>query len=91
MTHQGSIFICAANDDFDNEVVSITIPSDASEGAVYCFNLQDIVFDDDVIEDTESFLVSIEQTIPPLTVQTGSTEVFIKDDDGMLRFTTKVY
>ena len=43
-----------------------------------------------MIEDTESFLVSIEQTIPPLTVQTGSTEVFIKDDDGMLRFRTKV-
>ena len=42
-----------------------------------------------MIEDTESFLVSIEQTIPPLTVQTGSTEVFIEDDDGMLRSTTE--
>ena len=43
-----------------------------------------------MLEDTESFLVSIQQTIPPLTVQTGSTEVFIEDDDGMLRLTTKV-
>ena len=46
-----------------------------------------------MIEDTESFLASIQQTIPPLTVQTGSTEVFIEDDDGMtlLRLTTKGY
>lgn len=38
--------------------------------------------EDNVIEDTESFLVSIQQISPPLTIQSGTAEVFIEDSDG---------
>ena len=73
----------AASDDIISELATVSIPSDATEGQVFCFTLQEIVFDDEVIEDTEYFLVSIQQTVPPLTVQSGSTMVFIEDSDGM--------
>lgn len=75
--------ICAAPDDINSELVNIVIPSGVIEGDnVFCFILENIIYDDDVIESTESFLVSIQQTLPPLTIESGSTEVFIEDNDG---------
>ena len=79
-----TIQFCAAPDDINSDLVNIVIPSGVIEGDhVSCFILGNVISDDDVIENTESFLFSIQQTLPPLTIESGSTEVFIEDNDGM--------
>ena len=71
-----------ASNDFSSEPLSITIPSNAIVGQYYCFNLQSILFDDDIIEDTESFIVTIQETYPSITIEPGITTVYITDNDG---------
>ena len=71
-----------ASNDFSSEPLSITIPSNAIVGQYYCFNLQSILFDDDIIEDTESFIVTIQETYPSITIEPGVTTVYITDNDG---------
>lgn len=73
----------AASNDFSSELVNITIPSNATVGQYYCFNLQSIVFDDDIIEDTEYFIITIQETYPSITIESGITTVYIEDNDGM--------
>lgn len=63
-------------------MVTVTIPSLTSDATI-CFDFEDVISDDDLIEYTESFLVVIQQIVPPLTVLSVGTEVFIEDDDGM--------
>ena len=60
----------------------VSILSDASNGRMFCFILESIISDDDVVEGMESFLVSIHATTPSLNIQNESTEVTITDNDG---------
>lgn len=62
----------------------VTIPLNSTNGTLTCFDLDDIVLDDNIIEGNESFSIQIMQTSPEITVfQPDTFDVNIEDKDGI--------
>lgn len=60
------------------------VPAGSAPVSPVCFDVQSILFDDDVVESTESFLIGIMETSPPeVEINSGNSQVFIQDKDGM--------
>ena len=55
----------------------------SAPGSPVCFDARMIIVDDDIVEETEEFMVEIMSVDPPEVIITpGTTSVLIENDDG---------
>ena len=70
--------------DYQSDPQTIIIPSGAVDGDTACTDASVFILDDEVLESTETFSITLSSVSPCGDVDSGATVVEIMDDDSKL-------
>ena len=77
-----NIFIAVSNEDFSAQPLIFLIPAGSNNGDTFCTDISTLILDDQILELTETFNITLTAARPCGTVAAGGITVSITDNDS---------
>ena len=78
------IFVAVSNEDFNAQPLTFLIPAGSNNGDTFCIDISNLILDDQILEFTETFSITLTAASPCGAVAAGGITVSITDNESKL-------